>query len=119
MWRDGRWSLSTFFSAVGWLLAPPVASHPAGFCFINMAESFLPRTIIITYLFLWICVCSPYRLHPSWGGGWAMSLTWSFPPLQEHHPRQRLGGERREGDRAVVPAGGAGGLQELCPQLDL
>lgn len=53
-----------------------------------------------------------------WGAGPGTPLCPSHP-LQEHHPRQRLGGERREGDRAVVPAGGAGGLQELRPGLDL
>lgn len=38
---------------------------------------------------------------------------------QEHHPRQRLGGERTEGDQPVVQTHGAHRLQALCPRLDL
>lgn len=39
--------------------------------------------------------------------------------LQEHHPRQRLRGQRQYRDQPVVQAGGAGVLQELRTGLDL
>lgn len=54
------------------------------------------------------------QLNPLGLGNVAASL-----PIQEHYPRQRLCGERGEGDWLVVPARRAGGLQELCSELDL